>query len=112
MLPQDNLTGLIVDNTVTFMGRQFYNDFAAAWLDQGMTDAKNISIHEQPTAVSGTRIWIEYNQQILFQAFISPVRADIDNTSKRAAAVVAQRFKAIELERSLFKDPDLGYDEL
>lgn len=112
MLHQDGVTGLIVDNTITFMGRQFYNDFATAWLDQGIADGDNVSVHEQPTAVSGSRIWVEYNNQILFQAFVSPVRSDIDATAKKAANSVAQRFKALELERKLLNDPDLGSDEL
>jgi curli production assembly/transport component CsgE len=112
MLRQEGVTGLIVDNTITFMGRQFYDDFANAWLDQGIANGANLSVHEQPTAVSGTRIWVEYNHQILFQAFVSPVRSDIDATAKKAANLVAQRFKALELERKFLNDPDLGSDEL
>lgn len=109
-ISQEGVSGLIVDNTRTFMGRQFYDVFATAWSDQGVADGKNLSVHEQPTAVSGTRIWVEYNQQALFQTFLSPTRARIDAAAKQAAALVAQRFRALELLR-LANDPDMGSDE-
>lgn len=109
-ISQEGISGLIVDNTRTFMGRQFYDVFAIAWSDQGVADGKNLSVHEQPTAVSGTRIWVEYNQQTLFQTFLSPTRARIDAAAKQAAALVAQRFRALELLR-LANDPDMGSDE-
>jgi curli production assembly/transport component CsgE len=107
---RDGLQGVIVDDTATFIGRQFYDAFAVAWLDQGAGE-QNLSVHEQPTAHSGSRIWIEHNRRTLFQVFLSPIRADIEATADRAAASVAQRFKALELERTLFKNPDLAPDE-
>lgn len=107
---QEGVSGLIVDNTRTFMGRQFYDVFATTWSDQGVADGKNISVHEQPTALSGTRIWVEYNQQTLFQTFLSPARARIDAAAKQAAAQVAQQLRTLELLR-LVNDPDMGPDE-
>jgi curli production assembly/transport component CsgE len=108
----DGIAGLIVDDTVTFIGRQFYDTFAIAWLDQGMGDDYNLSIHEQPTAISGSRVWVEHNRTKLFEVFLPPTRANIEATATAAAGIVAQRFKAMALERALFADPDLAPDEL
>jgi curli production assembly/transport component CsgE len=80
-------------------------------LEQQVADGQNLSVHEQPTAASGSRIWVEHNRRTLFQAFLPPTRADIEATARRAASQVAQRFKTLELERALFKNPDLGPDE-
>ena len=107
----EGISGLIVDNTVTFIGRQFYDAFALAWLDQGVADGQNLSVHEQPTAKSGSRVWVEYNRQKLFQVFLPPIRANIEETAGRAAASVARRFKTLEVERALFRNPDLAPDE-
>ena len=107
----DGISGLVVDNTATFIGRQFYDAFAVAWLDQGIADAQNLSVHEQPTARSGSRVWIEYNRQTLFLVFLPPIRANIEETAGQAAAAVARRFKTLEIERALFQNPDLAPDE-
>ena len=108
----DGNTGLMVDNTVTFIGREFYAAFALAWLGQGgATTDKNLSVHEQPTARSGSRVWVEYNRQTLFQVFLSPTLANIEATARQAAASVAERFKIMEVERALMKNPDLAPDE-
>jgi curli production assembly/transport component CsgE len=108
---QQGIGGLIVDATVTFIGRQFYDAFAIAWMDQEVADGQNLSVHERPTAASGSRIRVEHNRQTLFEAFLSPTRANIESTARQAAAIVARRFKALELERILFDDPDLAPDE-
>ena len=107
----EGISGLIVDDTVTFIGRQFYDAFASAWLDQGIADGRNLSVHEQPTARSGSRVWIEHNRQNLFQVFLPPIRANIEDTARRAAASVARRFKTLEVERALSRNPDLAPDE-
>lgn len=107
----DGVSGLMVDDTVTFIGRQFYDAFAFAWLDQGIDDGRNLSVREQPTARSGSRVWVEYNRQNLFQVFLPPIRANIEDTAARAAAVVARRFKTLEVERALLQNPDLAPDE-
>jgi curli production assembly/transport component CsgE len=107
----DGISGLIVDDTVTFVGREFYDAFAIAWLDYGLGDRYNLSIHELPTAASGSRVWVEYNRKTLFQVFLPPTRANIEATARTAAEQVARRFKTMELERALFTDPDLAPDE-
>ncbi|MEN8132187.1 MAG: CsgE family curli-type amyloid fiber assembly protein [Pseudomonadota bacterium] len=111
-IQDDGIKGLIVDNTVTFIGRDFYDAFALAWLDQRVGDIDNLSINERPTARSGSRVWVEYNRQSLFQVFLSPVRANIEATARNAASSVARRVEELSIERLLFKNPDLAPDEL
>ena len=108
----EGIRGLIVDNTVTFIGRDFYDAFALAWLDQRVGDIDNLSINERPTARSGSRVWVESNGRSLFQVFLSPVRANIETTARKAARSVARRVEELKIERLLFKNPDLAPDEL
>ena len=110
-IEDEGIKGLIVDNTVTFIGRRFYNAFSIAWLDYQIGQGENFSIHEQPTARSGSRIWIEHNRKKLFQVFLSPVLANIVVTARKAAKSVSTRFETLRLERLLFTNPDLAEDE-
>lgn len=111
-MQNEGISGLIVDNTVTFIGRDFYDAFALAWLDQRVGDIGNLSINERPTARSGSRVWVESNGRSLFQVFLSPVRANIETTARKAAKSVARRVEELKIERLLFKNPDLAPDEL
>jgi hypothetical protein len=61
--------------------------------------------------LSGSRVWVEYNHQSLFQIFLPPTRADIVDKANRAASLVARRFKTLEIERALLRNPDLAPDE-
>lgn len=105
---REGISGIIVDDTATFIGRQFYDAFARAWSDQGLADKRNLSVREQPTAISGSRVWVEHNRRKLFEVFLPPIRADIEATARRAATSVAQRFKAMDIERLLYQNPDLA----
>ncbi len=110
-IEDEGIKGLVVDHTVTFIGRRFYNAFSIAWLDYQVGQGENFSIHEQPTAISGSRIWIEHNRKKLFQVFLSPVLANIVGTARKAAKSVSSRFETLQLERVLFNNPDLAADE-
>ena len=107
----DGIRGVIVDDTMTFIGRQFYDAFAIAWLDQGVGDDYSLSIHEQPTAASGSRVWVEHDRRKLFEVFLAPIRANIVTRATAAAGIVAERFRVMELEKARYTDPDLAPDE-
>ena len=106
------ISGIIVDDTVTIIGRRFYEAFSLAWPDYKAGSRENLSIHEQPTARSGSRIWIEHNRVKLFEAFLSPAVAKIEATVRIAAQQVAEKLEEQQVEQLLFKNPDLGPDEI
>lgn len=111
ILRDEGIRGLIVDNTRTIIGKRFYEAFALHWLDQRVGDIDNLSVGERPTARSGSRVWVEYDRQILFQVFLSPVLANIEQQARTAAAKVGRRIQQLEIQRALFKNPDLADDE-
>ncbi|MDJ0808056.1 MAG: curli production assembly/transport protein CsgE [Gammaproteobacteria bacterium] len=111
-LEDEGIRGVIIDNTMTIIGRRFYDAFSIAWPDYGVGKDENFSIHEQPTARSGSRIWIEHNRQKLYQVFLSPVQANTRDTVRKAAKKVSERFEKMQLERALFINPDLAADEI
>jgi hypothetical protein len=82
-----------------------------AWLDYQVDGDQNFSIHELPTAKSGSRIWVEYNREKLYQVFLSPVMSNIQRSAKAAAKAVADRYETRLIEKALFVNPDLAADE-
>lgn len=110
-LEDEGIKGVIVDNTITVIGRRFYDAFSMAWLDYQVGGDVNFSIHELPTANSGSRIWVEYNREKLYQVFLSPVMSNIQKSAREAAKKVADRYEEHLIEKALFTNPDLAADE-
>jgi curli production assembly/transport component CsgE len=111
ILQDEGIRGLIVDNTVTMIGKKFYEAFALDWLDQKIGDIDNLAIGERPTARSGSRVWVEYNRRVLFEVSLSPVMANIETTARIAASKVGRRIQEFEIRKALIKNSDLAGDE-
>ena len=109
---QELYAGVVVDQTVTVLGHEFYQHFVALWRDMEMASRYAISVHERPTARWGSQIWIEYAQRRVFQVFMPPARANVKAVSERAAEVAFRNVVDTEVQRLLFREPDLGPDEI
>ena len=109
---KDPFGGVVVDQTVTGFGRTFFKNFVALWRDQPLNERYSISIHEGATARFGSRVWIEYSQRRIFQAFLPPSNTAIRVTSEKAVALVYSNIINADVERLLFRDVDIGPDEL
>lgn len=107
----DQFGGVVVDQTVTGFGRTFFKNFVALWRDQPLNDRYSISIHEGATARFGSRVWVEYSQRRIFQAFLPPSNTAIRVTSEKAVALVYSNIVNADVERLLFRDVDIGRDE-
>ena len=110
-IEDEGIKGVIVDNTVTIIGRRFYDAFSMIWLDYQVGGDENFSIHELPTATSGSKIWVEYNREKLYEVFLSPVMSNIKRSARAAAKAVADRYETRMVEKALFVNPDLAPDE-
>lgn len=104
--------GFVINQTVTVAGHDFYQHFALGWRERELGERFMVSVHEQPSARWGSRVWIEYAQRRVFQASLPPSRAAIRSISSQAVKITEQRIADTEAERLLFRDPDLATDEL
>lgn len=109
---QELYAGVVVDQTVTVAGHEFYQHFVVLWRDREMTNRYAISVHERPTARWGSQIWIEYAQRRVFQAFMPPARANVKAIGEQAAEIAYQNVVDTEVQRLLFREQDLAPDEL
>ncbi len=107
----DPYTGIVANQTITVAGQDFFQYFIAAWRDKEMVDKFEISISERPSARFGSQIWINYGQRRIFQTFLPAARAAIKPISLAAADAVYEGIVQADVQRLLFRDPDLGPDE-
>lgn len=108
----DLLTGIVVNRTMTVLGWDFFHYFAASWRESPASEHYSVSVHERPTAIRGSEIWIEYNHQRVFQTYLSPARSAVKDISAAAVDIVYQNVEAIDINRLLVQDEDLGSEEL
>lgn len=108
----DPYAGLVADSTVSFIGQEFYRAFMMTWRELGMTERYSLSIHERPSARWGSLVWIEFANRRVFSMFLSPGRRDaVALAGGDAARLAYQNVVDADLQRLLFKDPDLAPDE-
>ncbi len=111
--PADPYSGVVVNNTVTFIGQEFYRTFVASWREAPNAESFSVTVHERPSARWGSLISIEYEHREVFRAFLSPGRRDfVRLAADDAARIVYQNVVELEVQRLLFRDPDLARDEL
>ncbi|MBS4098837.1 MAG: hypothetical protein KGZ83_18600 [Sulfuricella sp.] len=108
----DLITGLVIDQTLTFVGHEFSSNFANAWKELPCLDHRILTIYERPSASWGSLVWVEYEHQMAFRAFLAPTKAKLKSTAEGAAQLVCNRVTELDIQKALFVDPDLARDEL
>lgn len=108
----DPLAGVVVNRTVTVLGKDFYQYFTAMWRQKDVSSQFSISIHERPSARFGSEIWVQFGQKRMFHTFLPPARAATKKISAMAVNMVYENIKNSEVERLMVKSPDLGPEEM
>jgi len=109
---QEMYRGVVTNQTVTVAGQDFYQHFVNAWRERDLSERFTISIHERPSARWGSQVWIEFAQRRIFQAALPTGRGGIRSLAERAIEVAHQMIGDAEVDRLLFRDADVGPDEL
>ncbi len=84
--PQDGfvLDGLVVENTLTKAGRDFYKYFYAEYYNRQVKTKKNIIIEEVPGRFRNTRISVKIDDQLLWQFFAQPKKSFLQKMASTA----------------------------
>lgn len=104
--------GVVANQTVTVAGQDFYQHFVAAWRDRDLSERFTISIHERPSARWGSQVWIEFAQRRIFQSALPTGRGGIRSLAEQAIEIAHQLIGDAEVDRLLFRDVDIGPDEM
>lgn len=103
--------GVIVDQTITVIGQEFYKNFAMLWHEKANTERYVLAIRERPSARQGSQIFIEMGQRRIFQAQLPTSRANVQALSEQAANAAYDNVVDADLQKLLLRDPDLAADE-
>lgn len=80
------IDALVVDETQTKLGRDFYEVFFTNWKSPAGAFNYSVRVQEQPTPGLGTRIIVKVNEEIAFQAQLQPRYDIIEVTARQAIA--------------------------
>ena len=109
---QDLYAGVVVNQTITMVGQDFYQNFVAAWRDKPLSERYTLSVYERPSARLGSQIWVEYANRRVFQTFLPPTRARTKEAGLDPVEAAYQNIVDADVVNLFFRDPDLGPDEL
>ena len=91
LIPQSyGITGLVVDETRTTVGRDFYDVFYEAWQAPEGSVNYTVVVEEQPVPSLGTRVIVRINDDVAFDTRLQP-RYDQVREAALAAVMYAQR---------------------
>lgn len=110
-IDEGRITAMVTDQTMTQTGRSFMQGFSAVWRELQTPMEINIAVYERPSARWGSLIWVEENFRRVYQTFLYPGRGNPQAVGESAAYWVQQRVADAEVNKLLFKDPDIGKDE-
>ncbi len=109
--PIEEVVGIILDRSVTFVGHDFYRYFSDYWRLTFTDNEDVLTVYERPSARWGSLIWVEYRSKKVAKLFVSP-----SNKTKAIAEQAANQVRA-ELTRIKFAEQfqdtfDVDKDEI
>ena len=106
------IDGLIIDETRTKPGRDFYARFYAAWQPPAEASDYRITLAEAPGRGRASRIDVQIDGTVVFRAVLQPREALIAAAAERAVATAANHLRQRDELRDQLVDPDQAGDGL
>jgi len=98
--PDDlEIEALIIDETITKLGHDFYDDFYSLWEAPDTIKNYSITIQEKPLPQLGTQISISVNEIEIFRQFIQPrieIVEEMANYAVRLASEYIENYASIQ----------------
>lgn len=106
------LTGIMVDRTITMAGKTFYRAFSQLAMDNLIIGNATLTIQERPDARWGSQLWVMEGNKMYFRTQLSPRISEADRVAGEAVEVVQEALLQQQLTAALTSDKDLGKEEL
>jgi len=107
----DGLDGLVVNQTVSRFGQDFYSQFVKYWSEYQIVMSANLAVYERPSARWGSQIWIEYRGGRIFQQNVGPSMRAIEDMARLAASrtfnLLLQEQNALNGNKNAFEQDDI-----
>ncbi len=89
------LGGLILDETRSKMGNNFYSVFYKHWKDPKDVQNFTITVSEQPMPSRGTMVQVEIDNQLVFRNRLEPRYYKTEQAAKQAVKICQRRLQRI-----------------
>lgn len=93
------ISGLLLDNTISRQGRDFSFYFAQLWRDVPDTSGLNIQILEVLIPQSGTRLSVRLNSEPVFMIHLGRRQTPVKELAEQAIMIVIQAVASREVSK-------------
>jgi curli production assembly/transport component CsgE len=101
------IEGLIVDETQTKIGRDFYELFYNSWSPADYLPKLSIVISERPLPRQGTQVAVAINDNVIFRRFLQPRYDIIEENAQIAIQIVNRYLENYEVVQKQLQGDDL-----
>ena len=106
--PDDlEIEAIIIDETITKLGHDFYDDFYSLWEAPDTIKNYSITIQEKPLPQLGTQISISVNEIEIFRRFIQPRNEIVEEMANYAVQLASEYIENYESIQSSLQGDDL-----
>jgi curli production assembly/transport component CsgE len=78
------LSGLVIDRTISRFGKDFMFYYSGYWRDMPATEGVSVVIYEQVYPQAGTFLWVEMNQQRVYQTYFGRRYNNVKDMAEQA----------------------------
>ncbi len=106
------IDGLIIDRTLTRLGRDFYFSFSMKMNSKYDGIDVNLTVKERPTALSGSIIGVYHFDKVIYRGALSPGQRQADEKAEQAIDAVNQYIIRWKTEKLFTDTYDLDQSEI
>lgn len=106
------IDGLIIDRTLTRLGRDFYVAFSMKMNSKYDGIDVNLTVKERPTALSGSIIGVYHFDKVIYRGALSPGQRQADEKAEQAIESVNQYIIRWKTEKLFTDTYDLELPEI
>jgi len=97
--------GLLLDNTISRQGREFYHKFSQFWQDIPNSSGMNVQIKEQVIPRSGTKLSVLMNNNVIYVTYMGRRQQPIKNQVEVAIFTLIDAMAQSQISQD---NPDLA----
>lgn len=97
--------GLLLDNTISRFGYEFYYQFSQFWPDIPNTDGINVQIKEQVVPRAGTKLTVTMDHQVIYITHLGRRQSPIKPRVEQAIYILIEAIAQSQMRQS---NPDLA----
>jgi len=97
--------GLLLDNTISRQGREFYYKFSQFWQDIPNSSGINVQVKEQVIPRSGTKLSVHMNNNLIYVTYMGRRQQPIKNQVEAAVYALIEAMAQSQMSQS---NPDLA----